>query len=749
MDIKAVDIEAAKQFGYLKELENNKLNDNELIILKSLSDEFKFKENQDIIFTDSMGYDHTLKVKYIISNDYLFGASYKKTILVNLETYKNILNIEELHDYIYQVRTNKELSNDEKNLLIENGKKIGLNVKVNEKSNSLFNIIKNELGFYNEDDSGIAILLLIVILGIIVIYFINNSLVKIVLNERLPVSGTFRSVGADKQKINFILLLEMITYGIIAGLISSVIGWYISKLIMGVIVNNSMLYGSITINYIETLPICIIASVLVNIILQVFISFKDIINSNNISIKDNIFNKYDNLYEYKKYNLIIGIALLLFGIISILFKDRNTFLTGIIALICLFISYAKILPFFTKFVLEKIKIKDDNMLILSKNNAIYGKIQMSCSVIIGTIVIIMTLLLSIANGITLYYKEKDNNENYDLVVTDLNVTSYKRSLINNLDAVDHSYNYNYNYFTLGTPDETSIGGIKFNSIILIYIDNYLEAKVINKKLKDIDYNLANNLKENEILINKSFLDKYKLEIGDFIYITTIMKEGNFDIRTPIYSKVVGTHNLDTNNVIISNDMFEKLRNSFYYAGETYYKLKKGYNVNEVKKQMELILYGDSINNGYDTIKTKEKYMEFENPSEVRNTIIGICILLTILSMICLINNQKVSFMQRKKEFATLYSICMSKSQLKQMITIEFIVSYIITILLALIYSFIFEKIVINFIEVFFENAVLFFRTPYLHGLILVTLLFLIILFICSRIVKNIDKLDIVEEIKYE
>ena len=56
----------------------------------------------------------------------------------------------------------------------------------------------------------------------------TDSLNKIILAERIPVIGTFRSIGASRTKMNLILILENALYGVFAGLFGSILGIYLN-----------------------------------------------------------------------------------------------------------------------------------------------------------------------------------------------------------------------------------------------------------------------------------------------------------------------------------------------------------------------------------------------------------------------------------------------------------------------------------------------------------------------------------------
>ena len=62
--------------------------------------------------------------------------------------------------------------------------------------------------------------------------FIIYSSYKVITLDRLPIIGTFRSIGATKKAVTRILLLESLFYGCIGGLIGIPVGIFVLKAIL-------------------------------------------------------------------------------------------------------------------------------------------------------------------------------------------------------------------------------------------------------------------------------------------------------------------------------------------------------------------------------------------------------------------------------------------------------------------------------------------------------------------------------------
>lgn len=119
----------------------------------------------------------------------------------------------------------------------------------------------------------------------------------------------------------------------------------------------------------------------------------------------------------------------------------------------------------------------------------------------------------------------------------------------------------------------------------------------------------------------------------------------------------------------------------------------------------------------------------------------------LLATVGLLNNQMVSFLQRKKELAVLYSIAMSRSQLSRMLFFEAIGTFLLGCLIGggvgALLTPVFETALFA-IGVVFEISI---DIPALLGML--SLIFIILSLSTLSPVLKLKKLNIVDEIKYE
>ena len=163
----------------------------------------------------------------------------------------------------------------------------------------------------------------------------------------------------------------------------------------------------------------------------------------------------------------------------------------------------------------------------------------------------------------------------------------------------------------------------------------------------------------------------------------------------------------------------------------------------VKRLKDNIKESDLYINAYKDIIADDK-ARTENIINIVYVIMGFGIL---LSMVGMINNSLVAFIQRKREFAILNSVCMSKKQLYRMILFEGIISYFIALASATILNIVLTKYMVKTLE----GMMMFIKIVFdvrINAILLGIILILVLLETLVPIHK-IKRIDVVKEIKYE
>ena len=613
------------------------LKENEIITSSSLAKENKINKACKINYYDDDGVIHELTVKYIAEDS---GAFLQELSFVsNNDTFLKILGTKEIkyEFFCLKYKGNKDLMvlKDDLNKIEDD---YGLDFYMEEEPD-LMDLVGNWL----------KIGIIAIIMVLIVVYFTLNSIVKIIINERIPVIGSFRSVGASVSKMNFILLMEMATYGLIGGISGGLTGLVFTKTIFLVFeMVDEMLGITIKMGSFEIYGfIIIVLTVLLLVLFQISLSISEILRSSKLSIKDCIFNKHESIYKYSVTKLLFGFCFLAIGIISLLFNSKLNFTFSVISIISIFTSIAFLLPSFTRFLSKYLDKVDNPVLHMAKNTIVNNKLQINTNVIVAVMMCVSLISFALLN-----YSIKNYKSSLDMVQSDLYVVaaSEHNSVTNDLRAIDNIDRVSVLYvedFAL-YYSSLKFANNKVNELTVLYSDDY-EALAKDSNVIDVDAKLANNLKDNEVIVSEYFKEIYDLKIGDIVVLNGINEEERFTVETPMNLKIVGfadTSAMNHMSIILSEKIIEDTVD--YFSEQHYFvQLSKDAKLKDVKKDIL-----KNLTDKMPQVLTKKEYVDItkEAMEEIYISIIEIILVIIGVALVGIINNQSVSFLERKEKW---------------------------------------------------------------------------------------------------
>ena len=710
------------------------LKENEVITSSSFAKKNKLKKGSKFNYYDEDGIIHELTVKYIAEDS---GAFLQELSFVsNNDTFLKILGTKEIkyEFFCLKYKGNKDLMvlKDELNNVEDD---YGLDFYMEE-----------EPSLIEEFGNWLKIGIIAIIMVLVVVYFTLNSIVKIIINERIPVIGSFRSVGASVSKMNSILLMEMATYGLIGGIAGGLTGVLFTKTIFLVFEMVDDILGiTIKMKSFETYSVIIvILTVILLVLFQISLSISEILRSSKLSIKDCIFNKHESIYKYSVTKLLFGFCFLAIGIISLLFNSKLNFIFSVISILSIFTSIAFLLPSITR-VLSKYLDKVDNpVLHMAKNTIVNNKLQINTNVIVAVMMCVSLISFALLN-----YSIKDYKSSLDLVQSDLyalsasepnSVTNDLRA-IDNVDRVSVLYLDNFNFYF----GSVSFANNPVKELYVLYSDDY-EALAEDSNALELDTKIASKLKDNEVIVSNYFKEIYNLKIGDTVVLNGINEEERFTVETPLNLKIVGfadTSSVNHMSIILSENIVEDIIP--YFAEQHYFvQISKDAKIKDVKK--------DILKNLTETmpqVVTKKEYVDLtkEAMEQIYFTIIEIILVIIGVSLVGIINNQSVSFLERKREMAVLYSTAMSRSQINKMIFIEVFLSYFISALVSIIFTIMLIVLLKQTLMVLGLYIPITFSIVSILILMFVIGIIMTVIYLVMK--RKIKKMNIVEELKYE
>ncbi len=501
-------------------------------------------------------------------------------------------------------------------------------------------------------------LALTIILSFMSIYIINATF-KVITYERLPNIGTFRSIGARKNQINIMLLIESLIYGSAGGILGSLLGVFILYL-MSIFTMPSWEDGykaAITFD-----PKQLIVTFLLSVLLCLISSLKPILGINKIPVKDIILNAVKGYKKSKITRAMIGAALLCFGAVAPVFIHGNySIYINTICIVGVIAAVVMMIPFLVKLWIRlfarmytllfgnvgSMAVKN-----LRENRSVNGSISL-LAIGISCVLFVNTLSFSTLKELVNYY---DNNT-FEIYM------QAKDADMTYLQAVRG---------TPGVKEVTKVMGIGGIEIVSkgdiiglthgIDTGDYLSYNDLQLTGNDNRKDILDLLdKGRGILITNRLRDRFHLQLGEKLQLRAWGKISDYTI--------VG--------------FFDSIENSGNYGivSEKYMKLDMGwkdtfYSTIFIKTDKEPEGVVESLKTRFAKqqpfIKTM-KDMKNENIRYNQQLFLiakGFSVITMFAGILGIFNNLMISFIHRRRELAMYRCVGMSKPQTIFMILME-------------------------------------------------------------------------------
>ncbi len=512
-------------------------------------------------------------------------------------------------------------------------------------------ITKEEIDFAT---SGISIPF-IMMTGVVLFMsiFIMNTSYKVIITERLPVIGTFRSIGATKRSTDSILLIESMTYGVIGGILGCILGLGV----LYVMALNITDWGegmSINISY---NAFHFISAFSVAFILSIISSYFPIRKAAKTSVKDIILSTTAKAYINKRWKAFLGGILLPLSIlIPPIVPRRLILVVGFCAMMMSIFSIVLLIPhlnlvFIKIFEKAYSKVFGNEGILAAKNLRQNRSILNNTSLLaigISGVFMINTISGSVMKEVTNFY----NNMAFDVFFC---ASQLDRNTLNVLRGIEGSEGAYGIYELIGTA--TDRGTVRISLLQGIETVKFREYLPIDFG-KDGDALLMKLNEGRNILLANSLKDQLEAFPGDVIGID--MPKG---MR---YYNVLGFYNslMCNGSYALISDKYFRLDTGDKYFTEIYIKSKEPENVAAKLKKKFARRYPWAR-----TMAEAEKDNR-EGNEMMFSLMLGFSVAAMIIGIFGVLNNYTISFMERKRYLAMYRSLGMSKGQMMKMLFIE-------------------------------------------------------------------------------
>ena len=532
------------------------------------------------------------------------------------------------------------------------------------------------LNEYNQSISGPLFFMLFFVL--VMCSFIIYTSFKLIAIERLPVIGTFLSQGATRSNINVLLLLESALIGLVGGVLGGILG--VGALYLITDANNQLKeFGVKTV--IEIDPMYMAISIIFAVFLSVISSILPILSVNKKSIKDIILNTIFTKERKPFLSWIVGALMVVFGLVASKIAGENY--KDIVSLVSIFLISIGMILLIPKIVeiisviLQKTISLFGNLFKLSVHNVSTSKIYSSSIRLLSFCIITSLIVVSIAKTISNELEESFSAFDADIYIDSFIDFEKVDEVLNKDSRVKDIYYY---FNTKG-----SIKGEKerIHSIQGIDISSF---KKFNKAYK-FDDNSLETLKENEdnILFSQSILKKFNKNIGDTITLIINNREKEYKISGSFDAGIDAMGNVA---LINKKDMDE----FFNIKIPMFICINVIGDQTIVKKDLskKLIATNSIVTTSQDKKSDNEKMI-----SGIINILSIFSISTIVIGGLGIFNNIAIGYIQRRREFAVLSSIGMTKSGKNVMLFIESIYSGLLGVLIGGITSVIIINLLTN------------------------------------------------------
>lgn len=590
-------------------------------------------------------------------------------------------------------------------------------------------VVRDAVSISGYKNSVNMIQLPLIIISSIIIFmscFIIYSIFKTIVLERISILGTFRSIGASRGQLIFILQLESIIYGMIGGIFACIIGYGVLRVANWSILHKPMPVEMAINKFMITFTSCIIISFfssLVPIYKITRIEPKKIILS-NMAFDENTVKEC----RWIGYTCVIG---------SIIFIQimKNSMVVGIFGLVGSMIGIVLLIPRYLKdicYIFEKIfKVLNYNIGLLAirninMNKAMINNIQLT-TIAVAVIMLITNLSTNIKQEVLNMYV---NDIQYDIECVPVyknRSTEYKLKHIKGITDIYKVYE-SKNVDVIQWKDKIDyIVGVQDSRY-----SNFIKLDGLEDKKELLD-----KLQEGRSIILCSVLkERFNLEIGDEITLKTGSTEHTYKIIGFFYSLLWnGSYGIVGENY---------LKMDMKLPGYSRLYIKTSEDSNEIKHIIE-----QQLDYNYYALSTKnEMYVENNNRNnQIISFLNGIIILGIGIGTFGTINNLTIYFMKYKRQLAVLKSIGLSNKQAFKItliqISIVASIGAVIGIIGGSVWLYIIPSILNGIGLPIRISIIVEYFIGYIIGAILV---FYIVSF---KMIRTLQKINIVKEIKFE
>ena len=559
---------------------------------------------------------------------------------------------------------------------------------------------------------GVVVSIVMAIIVVTSVFCIKNSF-DISITEKIKQYGMLRSVGATKKQIRHNVLYEAtilgiigIPLGILCGLLASYILIIVSNYYLGDFMSSDIrLMFSFSV-------VAIIIAIILGIVTIYASAFKSAQKASRISPIESIRNSGKINAKKVKSSKIINKLFGIGGELSYKNLKRNkkkyrTTVISIIVSVAVFIALTSFMNFAFSAIRQELNISEYNLFLTATDYT-----DMEYRKIIET-----TSFDNISNYTILRKSElKFSNDHYNQEYIDwlnLKLDDYINSYISIISLGDYQYKK--------------------------YIESLnLDYNVMKDKAILMDYSNVSRYNEEEDKFESKYLHIYNFKDHDIIS-GTLSDESNFSIEIfkVVEDKPFALSNLN-NALIVSDEIFNKLFSSkvlsIYYDSSNANKLQ-----DDIDEYLTDVEY--SLNNSEEHVRMMNSLFTL-----IGIFLYGFIIVITLIGITNIFNTITTNMELRRREFAMLKSVGMTKNEFMRMIRLESLFMGLKALIIGIPIGILLSYVIYYY---FVFSSGLPYKLPIVAILLAIITVFILISIIMKYSINKINKQNTIETIRNE
>lgn len=627
------------------------------------------------------------------------------------DAYRVTAKILGINPDIFKLLAKDNISEKENNLLSKELEKAKYDYNIN---SYLIKLENNPIKSSGIGGLGVVVVIVIGIIIFTSVFCIKNSF-DISITEKIKQYGMLRSVGATKKQIKRNVFFEATILGIFGiplGVLCGIIASYILIIISNYFLDE-MLTGSLKLYYSFSI-VSIIISILLGIITIYFSAFRSARRASKVSPIDSIRNSGDIKIKAKKVKSPFIIKKL-FGIGGdISFKNikRNkkkyrTTVFSLVISVFVFIALTAFMDMAFATVESELSLTDYNIYVHTHD-----------------------------------YNEEDYRKYLETVKLD-NIEDYTILRQSGLYFDDPKQSREYmDFLRLKEEELPDQGYINIYALGDVQYKKYIKSLNLNyEEIKDkgiiSDYTKVSRKRGNKKIYKT--VRSYAYNIGDRIVgKSSDDKDVNLEIGAVTNKDPFGLSGINNLRIIVSDEMFDKLTNKKFM--EIYYKSN-----NATKLQDDLY---EALNGLSFSLNNIEENARMMNNLFVLVGIFlyGFIIVISLIGITNIFNTITTSMELRKREFAMLKSIGMTKNEFNRMIRLESLFIGVKSLFFGIPIGILLAYLIFKALA---DNGDFTFKLPITGIIISIFAVFILISLIMKYSINRINKQNTIETIRNE